>query len=101
MESEGLRLGQKLSFVFPSKVTGIESGMYPTLIVFMNARWEANASLANESFWAHLNHEKNRSGDTLSRLEQAGPPGLRETIQRIRATRLPGSGDSRCLSIEK
>ena len=27
--------------------------------------------------------EKNRSGDTLNRLEQAGPPGQRETIRRL------------------
>src|SRR6266567_2307735 len=30
--------------------------------------------------------EKDRFGDTLSSLEQSGPPGQRETIQRIRAT---------------
>src|SRR3984893_8051632 len=30
--------------------------------------------------------EKDRFGDTLSRLERLGPPGQRETIQRIRAT---------------
>src|SRR5206468_5928647 len=46
----------RLSFVFPSTSTSIESGMYPTLIVFMNASWDANASLASGSVLAHLNH---------------------------------------------
>ena len=36
--------------------TNIESVMYPTLNVFMNASWDANASLASASFLAHLNH---------------------------------------------
>ena len=36
--------------------TSIESVMYPTLNVFMNASWDANASLANGSLLAHLNH---------------------------------------------
>ena len=52
----GARPGQRVSLVLPSVSTSIESGMYPTLIVLMNASWEANASLASGSFLAHLNH---------------------------------------------
>ena len=45
-----------MSFVFPSMSTSIESVMYPTLNVFMNASWDANASRASGSLLAHLNH---------------------------------------------
>ena len=47
---------QSVSLVLPSVSTSIESGTYPTLMVFMNASWEAKASLASGSFLAHLNH---------------------------------------------
>ena len=33
-----------MSFVFPSMSTSMESVMYPTLNVFMNASWDASES---------------------------------------------------------